>query len=210
MGSQRVKEEASEKKSEAPKNEKITVKKWKGKDWFSVISPEMFGKKVIGDIPTTDSQALIDRTLDVSLAEITGNPSKQTMKINFKIIKVEGNKALTEFNGLSLAKEQIFRIVRKGTSKIDVIGDVETTDGWIFHYKLFVILNRTSDQEIQRKVRAQAMEFIKDFASKSKSEDFIKTVCDGLMQKNVKKFGSKTYPIRFSDMVRIQVKKRGS
>lgn len=211
MGSQKPKKDAQEKPQEvqpAVQKEK-TIKKWKGKDWFTFVSPALFGSKDIGDTPATDPKSLSERNIEVSLAELTGNPSKYTMKVKLHAQAIEGNKILTRFNGLYLIKEQIFRIVRKRASKIEIVCDVETKDQWLLHLKVFAILNKSSNAEIQKKIRLQTIGFLKDFSSKAPVKDVIKTACDGLIQKNIKKFGSKTYPIRFCEIIKMEVLKAG-
>lgn len=208
MGAQRVKKEEPVEEKKAPPKERV-VKKWKGKEWFSVIAPPMFGSQELGEIPTTDPKSLINRTIEVSLAELLNNPTKYYMKLSFRIISLNGKKAQTRFNGLKLVKEQIFRIVRKRASKVEIIHDVETKDGWLLHLKLFAILNRSCNLEIQRKVRKQATGLIEEFVSKATIDDVVKTAADGLIQKNIKKFGSSIYPIRFCEIVKIDVKKIG-
>lgn len=211
MGSQKTKEappaEKGEKRGE-PKER--AAKKWKGKEWFVVTAPEMFGEAEIGEIPATDPQSLIGRNLEVSLADLGGNPNSYYIKLMFKITGLEGDRAVARFNGLNVMAERIYRIVRKRTSRVEVISDVETKDGWQLHVKILVILNRVSDTQIQRKIRLMAMDFLKDFASKSPIKDFVQTACDELIQKNIKKFGSKVYPIRFCEVARIQVRKAGT
>jgi small subunit ribosomal protein S3Ae len=209
MGVQRVKEEPEAGIKEVKSPKERGVKKWKGKDWFIVMSPAMFGRREIGEIPATDSQSLIGRDIEVSLGELVNNPAKYYIKVRFKIRKVEGSRALTEFDGFKLVKDQVFRIVRKRTSKVEIVSDVETKDKWLLHFKIFAILNRTADSPVRKKVRLQAMDFLRNFASKAGVDDVIKTACEGLIQKNIKKYGSKIYPVRFCEIIKIDVKKQG-
>lgn len=213
MGTQKVKAEKVDEKAKPEKKEKQektaerASRKWKGKDWFMVISPELFGSRELGMVPATDPQGLMGRNLEVALSDMTGNPSKYYVKLHFTIASLDGQKALTDFKKMNIVKEHAFRIVRKRTSRVEVVQDVTTKDGYLLHISLLAILNRASHLEIQRKVRKKVVTFMDDFASKSTLNDFVKTVCDDLVQKNIKKFGSKIYPVRFCDVVKIEVKK---
>lgn len=51
------------------------------------------------------------------------------------------------------------------------------------------------------------MKFVEDFVTKAALKDVVTTACDGLIQKNIKKFGSKIYPIRFCEIVKIELRK---
>ena len=198
--------------SAEPKSQEKTekaIKKWKGKDWFPVVAPKAFGGKELGDIPTTDPATLTGRVLEVSVSELEGNMDKYYMKLRFKITGLENGKAVTEFDGFGLVREQVFRITRKRTSKVEIVINVETKDKWLLHLKIFAILNRAVDFQIERKLRLRVMELLKEFISTANVEDVVKTACDGLIQKNIKKFGSKIYPIRFCEIVKIDVLKKG-
>ena len=215
MGSQKVKTDKAEPASapeagpvkEVPKGP--AMKKWKGKEWFSVKAPKMFENRVIGDIPATDPQSLVGRNIVATMAELGGNPNSYFLKFRFKITSVEGKEADSRFNGMDVMKERIYRIVRKGTSRVEIITDIETNDKWVLHVKTLVILNRLSDYEIQKKVRLKVVKMLKDLAVNSSLEDFVKAVSDDLVQKNIKKYCSPIYPIRFCVVAKIGVKKPG-
>lgn len=204
MGTQKVKEAPAEGKPAAKPKEQV-VKKWKGKEWFTVHAPGFLGGREIGEIPATDPKSVVGRNLDVALSTLLGNPSKYFMKYRFKIDQVEGNQATTTFHGFHLIKEQVFRVTRKRTSKVELVRDLTTTDGWKLHFKLFVVMNRSSNTELQRKVRNKAGDLLTDFVTKASLADVLKTSGDGLIQKNIKKFTSKIYPIRFCEIVKIEV-----
>ncbi len=211
MGSQKVKGEKQEKpQKKAPKEagEKV-AKKWKGKDWFTVVAPAMFNGREVGEFPATDPKGIVGRRVVLSLADILQNPSKYQNKIRLKVISVENGSAHTRFDGLDLIKEQMFRIVRKRLSKVEVVHDFRTKDSWVLHFKILAMLNRKTDQEVQRKVRRKIVDFVGNFTSKASVEDVVNTVCSGIVQKNIKKFGSPIYPIRFCEVVKIDVRKAG-
>jgi small subunit ribosomal protein S3Ae len=165
----------------------------------------MFNERVLGEIPTTDPKSLVNRVLEVSLADVIGNPSKFYIKFRFKVDRVEGSKAFTTFDGYAVIKEQIFRMVRKRLQKVEVIRDVETKDGWKLHMKAIIMLNRNTDTNLQRKVRLKTMDILTDFTSKTSLDDLIKTISNNILQKNIKKQSSKIYPVRSCEVVRIGV-----
>ncbi|MBI4181533.1 MAG: 30S ribosomal protein S3ae [Candidatus Aenigmarchaeota archaeon] len=186
-----------------------SARKWKGKDWYVVQAPDMFGGGDVGEIPATDPETLMGRTLVVPLSQVTGNPSKYYQKLTFKVAEVKGSRALTQFVGMRLAREHAFRLVRKRTAKVEVVTDVTTKDGWALHVKIVATTNRAVETEIQHKVRRKVVEMTAEIASKFEMAEFIKQVCEDLHQKNIKKYASKIYPIRYCDVEKVEVMQRG-
>jgi len=211
MGQQKVKKGAqSEKKDESteekPKEErKPVVKKWKGKDWFTIISPEAFGKTFVAETPTTDPKALVGRNVEVSVSDFFRQPTKYYMKMSFKITSVDGKEAHTRFNGFTCLREYLARYVRKGTQKIMLIDYATTKDNWKIQVYTLAILNKNTDNKVQKAVRKNIKEYIEDKTASSTMEEFMKAVIAGIHQKHIKKTFSKIYPIRFSEISKIEV-----
>ncbi|MFH1445116.1 MAG: hypothetical protein ABIF08_01400 [Nanoarchaeota archaeon] len=198
-----------EAKSDKPEAKKPTVKKWKGKDWFTVLSPKMFGEKIIAETPCTDPKNLINRNVDVNLSDIIGHPTKQQMKIVFKIVKIEGKNAMTRFNGYTVPKEFMMRSVRKRSQKVTLISYFTTKDGWKLQLTITAILNNNIEANIQRKVRNLIEEMVSGATKKSKIDDFISSLIAGNIQRSIKKEGSKIYPVKFAEIEKVEVIKVG-
>jgi ribosomal protein S3AE len=226
MGQQRVKEDLTEaeakeqkKKQEKPKAGKPTGKpssgekprkKLKGKDWYVILAPKMFGETPLAETPTVDPKSLIGRTVESTASELLGQPDKYYMNMKFKINKiVDDNKAITQFHGYSCAKEHLFRIIRKRSQKVRAISNIETKDGWRLQVVSLVILNRNTDVEIRRKVRKIMVSGIAENASRADIDTLIRSITSGILQKDIRKLGNKVYPVRFSEVESIEVIKAG-
>ncbi|RLJ05193.1 MAG: hypothetical protein DRP13_00165 [Candidatus Aenigmatarchaeota archaeon] len=209
---EKEREETRKRKEEKKKREekKATVtKKWKGKDWFNILAPKMFNQAFLSETPATDSASLIGRNIEINVGAFLKNPKKHHMKIKFKIIEVSGKNALTRFNGFVCAREYVFKIVRKRSQKVEIINDFETKDGWKLQITGLIILNRNTETTVQRKIRLKAEAMIKEFARNHTINDFVKKIIDEVLQKSIKKKCSKIYPVRFSEITKIEVKKAG-
>jgi small subunit ribosomal protein S3Ae len=213
----RVKEEAAKEEKKGARleqeatpdqvEEKILVKKWKGKDWFNILAPRELGAKLLGQSPATDPKSLMGRNMEVGVPEITGDNSKYYMKVNIKITAIEGKTCLTSFNGLECTRDHLLRMVRKRNQKVESIVDVNTTDGWTLRIKPWTILNGKPPSTVETKVRHLVANFFNDFASKSTMNEMVRKVLTTEMQMMLKKSGSKVYPVRFSEIARIKVLK---
>jgi len=187
------------------KEERIMVKKWKGKEWFNILAPGDLGAKLIGQTPTTDPKTIINRNIEVSIAELTGDNRKQHMKIRLRINRIEGKTCLTSFNGLESAREHKMRMVRKRNQKVESIFNTSTKDGWFLKTKFLVILNGNTTTTIQTKVRHFVAKQVMELTGKSTMKELLRRIISTEVQMKIKKEGSKIYPIRFSEVARLKV-----
>jgi len=170
----------------------------------------MFGGDQLAETPAIDPRSLSGRTIETNLAELLGQPDKYYMNLKFKVDRIDDNKAYTHFHAYSCAREHLFRIVRKRSQKVRVASDVETKDGWKLQVVSLVVLNRNTNLEIQKKVRKIMVSGIAERAGESDIDTFIRSITSGILQKDIRKLGNRVYPIRFSEIESIEVKKTGS
>ncbi len=169
----------------------------------------MFGEIQIAETPSTDPKLLAGRTLEISAAELIGQP-KYHMKVLFRVTSLDGKRAFTTFSGFGVTKEYLFRMVRKRTSKLTITSEAETKDKWKLQLTTITVMNRKAESEIKTKIRKYVESFLKDFASKASIYDFLMAVLEEAIQQHIKKFGSKIYPVRFNEITKIEVLKAGS
>lgn len=101
---------------------------------YTIYSPEYFGYKEIGTTWAYTPEQVIGRTTWVSLYTLTGDFSHQFLLIRFKIVRVKDATAETVFYGHEYGREFLRSLIRRGTSRIDLITDLVTKDG--FHLRV--------------------------------------------------------------------------
>jgi ribosomal protein S3AE len=69
------------------------------------------------------------------------------------------------------------------------------------------ILNRRANAEIKAKVNGIVNEIIKEKAKGMNHNDFVKASIAGVFQVKIKKTASKIYPVRFSEITKIETNK---
>ena len=166
------------------------------------MAPEIFGESFLLETPCTDPKSIIGRNIEVSLSQLISKPSRFDMKLKFVVNNVEGRNAHTRFNGLSASRE---RYIRKGVQKVEIMSDLKTKDGWKMQAKTITVLNRNVHTTVQKKVRAAVNKFLQEFAERSTLDEFIKTVIAGVVQNKIRKLGNKIYPVRISEINKIEV-----
>jgi small subunit ribosomal protein S3Ae len=165
----------------------------------------MFGEKIIGETPATNPKTIVGRNMLVGLPELTGQQGKDFYRIALQIERIENNTAYTRFNGYSTLKEHVMRVVRKRTQKIVTILDTETKDGWKLHINSVAILNRNTEASVKKKVRAHIQKNMTEHIGRTGIEDLIRSILSAHLQRTMKKSGTKIYPIRFFEVLRIRV-----
>ena len=167
----------------------------------------MFENKKIGEIPVTDAKTLVGKTVEVSLPELIGETPKGYVMVRFKIDKVDGNNALTRFQGCRVVKEQLYRVVRKRTTKVQVVQDISTKDGWKLHASTIISLNKGANAASRTAVRLAVNEWMKKFGERSGINEFVTAVTSGAAQLNIKKVSGKIFPTRFAEIIKVNVLK---
>ena len=61
---------------------------WKEKSWYTIKTPVNFEDKEIGETPARDPDYLIGRGVEVTMRELSGDFSKQYIKLRFEIDNV--------------------------------------------------------------------------------------------------------------------------
>ncbi len=144
----------------------------------------------------------------MSLSDLLGQPGKDFYRVRLGVDHIEGKNIHTRFNGYSVLKEHVMRMVRKRTQKIETVMYADTKDMWRLQITAISILNRNTEDSVKKSVRAHMEESIRNLAAKSTIDEFVRSVVNTSMQRGIKKSGTKIYPIRFSEIAKIEVKAR--
>ncbi len=135
--------------------------KWKMKTWYDVYAPEVFGGVKIAETPADDPKKLVNRTIEVTLGDITGVMEHYNIKLWFQIHRVEDRKAYTKFKKEMLVRSYLSSIVRRRTSRVDGEVNFTTKDGYrIKAFGLIITAHRvrTSQKSAIRKVMHEIIE----------------------------------------------------
>ena len=165
------------------------------KQWYEILSPKMFGEKVIGETPAVDSKQLVNRTVEVNLMNLINDYSKFYVKIHLQVEKVENHKAYTKFIGHEVVRERIYRMIQRRLRRVDCITDVETKDGKKIRVKLVFSLVKRVNNSIKSAARKKAKESVEKAVKENDLEGLIKAVTSGSLQETIRKDVKKIYPV---------------
>jgi small subunit ribosomal protein S3Ae len=181
------------------------VDTWKTKKWYEILAPPVFGEVKIGETPASDPASLKGRVVETTMKDLTGDFTKQHIKLKFQITEVRGDKAYTVFKGQSLSREYMRSQIRRKSTRVEGIVDVTTKDGHKLRVRSIALaLGRlqTSQAKAIRKVMAN---IIIDTAGKEDLDSFIQDVVQGKISVNMYKAASKIYPLKRVEIRKIKV-----
>ena len=176
--------------------------KWKAKEWYKVHAPRMFNEVEIGETPAIEVETLYGRTAEVTVQELTGDFSKQHIKMRFQITGVDGYDAKTSFIGHELTSDYVRRLTRRKKTKTDHVVDIVTKDGFTVRIKPMSIAERriqTSQEDAMRRCMADALI---EMGKENNLSDIVKLIISGDMVKNVAKACRVVIPIK-----RVEIRK---
>jgi len=174
----------------------------KAKQWYKVVSPDMFGRSPFGETIANDPERVVGRIVETTLGDLTNNFSKQNTKLKFRVDRVAGDSAYTKFVGHEMTTDYVRSLVKRRTSRIDAIVDVTTTDGYQVRIKPSCFTVKRARANQVKSIRELSKRVILE---KSKSLDLnqlIQDVVQGKMSLDIYKEAKMIYPLR-----RVEVRK---
>ena len=139
----------------AEKKSKV-IDKWKMKSWYSVLAPEYFDNKEIGQVLATDEATIANRIIRVGLGELTGSfsPGTAYTSVRFRIMEVKGKIANATYIGHELMPGYIRTLVRRRRSVINEVVNVPTKDGHTMRVKLIAITGNRVSEAVRHALRS--------------------------------------------------------
>ncbi|MEE1150774.1 MAG: 30S ribosomal protein S3ae [Methanobrevibacter sp.] len=178
---------------------------WEEKSWYTIKTPVNFEDKEIGETPAKDPELLIGRGVEVTMRELTGDFSKQYIKLRFEIDNVAGNVANTKFTGHKTTTDYVRSMIRRGTSRIDASAVVKTKDDRLLKLQVLAVTIRRAKSSQQRFMRKTIEELLIEAAAE-KSFDELVTVCvNGKLASEIYHNAKKIYPLKRVEIIKSKV-----
>ena len=178
---------------------------WKEKSWYTIKTPLMFEEKEIGETPAKDPELLIGRGVEVTMRELTGDFSKQYIKLRFEIENVAGDVANTKFTGHKTTTDYVRSMIRRGTSRIDASAIVTTKDGRKIKLQVLAVTIRRAKSSQQRYMRSVIEDLILETASEKTFDDLVKIVVNGKLASEIYHNAKKIYPLKRVEIIKSKV-----
>lgn len=170
--------------------------KWKAKEWYRVMAPEMFNNALIAETMADAPEKLIGRIVETTMRELKGDVSKTHLKLRFQVSDVKGSDAHTKFIGHSLASDYIKRLSRKRRSQIDESYSVITKDGFELTVKALALAEKKIQSSQGTAIRNIMKDTINESAGNKPLGDFINEMISGGLSANIFSKCKPIYPLK--------------
>jgi len=178
---------------------------WKEKQWYKIMTPKEFGDAEIGTTPARDPDMLVKRRVESSMRELTGDFSKQYVKLYFQINNVAGDTANTKFVGHHVTTDYVRSMIRRGTSRIDTIADITTDDGYKINVHIIAITVKRSKSSQQKFIRETMGNLIQQAVEGKTFPEFVEGVISGKMASSIYHETKKIYPLKRVEIIKTLV-----
>ncbi len=178
------------------KSTKHVRDKWRSKTWYMVVAPSFFGNIELGSIPAQEEQMLIGRVVEATLYDITGDFSHHYLKMFFQIHHIEGKSARTLFKGHEYSRDFLRSLVRRRTTKVDGLFNLNTKDGFKLRISVSALtLSRikTSQEKI---IRDMMEKIIRDKAAALTLDQFVQEMVLGKIASDIYNQAKLVAPLR--------------
>lgn len=180
---------------------------WKEKKWYNIIAPEFLNRAVVGQTIASDPKLLPDRIIETTVGEMSGEMSKNNIKMRFRVIAVNGDVAETTFLGHHLTNDYLRSIVKRQTSKIDTVLTVRTADGYIITIKPTCFTVKRARTSQIKAIRNMMTRIVVRRAVKTNFEELIQEIVTGKLSSIVYKQTKNIYPLRRVEIRKTEVLK---
>lgn len=178
---------------------------WKEKQWYTIMTPTEFGDAEIGTTPARDPDMLVKRTVESSMRELTGDFSKQYVKLYFQINNVAGDTANTKFVGHHVTTDYVRSMIRRGTSRIDTIIDIDTQDGYKVNVHILAITVKRAKSSQQKFIRETMGNIVQNAVEGRTFREIVEAVISGKMASSIYHETKKIYPLKRVEIIKTQV-----
>lgn len=180
--------------------------KWREKRWVTAYAPDSFNSIPIAYIPITDDKGAAGRVVEVTLYDILkGDSSQHQYKIYFQIDQVDGDRATTIFKRFEYSKEFLRSLVRRGSSKINLVLDVKTKDGYIFRIKVIALTHRQLNTSRQHALRLLARDVINRTVPDMTIEQFVQATCYSKINSDIMAAFKKVIRVRHVGLEKVKL-----
>ena len=178
----------------------------KAKQWYKVVSPEMFGRVPFGETIANDPERVVGRIVETTLGDLTNNFSKQNTKLVFKVDRVAGDSAYTKFLGHEMTTDYVRSLVKRRTSRIDSIVDVITTDGYHVRVKPSCFTVKRARANQVKSIRELSKKVVLERSKSLDLNQLIQEAVGGKISLDIYKEAKAIYPLRRVEVRKTEIK----
>ena len=183
-------------------SERSVSRQDQGKRWYTVLAPEQFDRRGLGETPAEEPDQLIDRTVQTTLGDLTDDASENNTKLTFRIDDFGSDTAYTEFVRHELTRDYLRSLVRRGASKVNAYVTVLTTDDYRVQVQPVAFTTKKADSSQEKAIRRTMIDMVQEAATERTFEEMADSVVEGRLSSAIYGEAKTIYPLR-----RVEVQK---
>ncbi|MCX6769360.1 MAG: hypothetical protein NT051_01625 [Candidatus Micrarchaeota archaeon] len=184
------------------------VDKWKMKSWYSIVAPESFESREIGQLVSSDEANLLNRKIKIGLGDLLGSFSQSTAytSLYFRVSEVKGKTAHTKFIGHELVPGYVRTLARRRRSVMNQVDDAVTKDGVPIRIKSICISGLKVSEGVRADVRKGISEGVKAHVKATDFSALVQEIVFGKFAAKIYAGVKKIGPIKRVEIRKSQVK----
>ena len=172
------------------------------KRWYTLVAPEQFDRAELGETPADEPERVEDRTIETTLGDITGNANENNVALTFQVTDVGSDAAYTELVKHELASDYLRSLIRRGSSKVDAVITVRTTDDYRVKVQPVAFTTKVADHSQQHSIRRTMIDLVEDAAEDRTYRELMASIVEGRLSSAIYNEAKTIYPLR-----RVEVQK---
>ncbi len=175
------------------------------KSWYPIVSTKSFDSTYLGECYVAEPSMMLDRTLTVNLANLTGDIRQQGISLQFRISEIEEGKGTARVVGYDASPAQLRRLVRKGVERLDDSIVCKTSAGELVSIKPFAVTRTSSSKSKLSLIRKLLREELAKEMLSQTFDDIIKTAISNKLQTSLKTAVKKILPLKALEIRRLRL-----
>ncbi|MEF8831384.1 MAG: 30S ribosomal protein S3ae [Halobacteriales archaeon] len=189
-------------------SERSVSKQREGKRWYTVLAPEQFDRRELGETPAQEPEQLLDRTIETTLADLTEDASENNTKLTFRIHDYGSDQAYTEFVKHELTRDYLRSLVRRGASKVAAYVTVLTTDDYRVRIQPVAFTTQKADSSQEQAIRRTMIDMVEEAAAERDFEAMVDSVVEGRLSSAIYGEAKSIYPLRRVEIQKMTLEAR--
>jgi small subunit ribosomal protein S3Ae len=181
------------------------IPNWKKKKWYDLVAPPIFAEKVVGETMCESPEALLNRTVEVNLMNLTENPKKQSFNMKLRVVEVRDNKGLTKPIQIEMLPAYTRRLIKGGRDRIDLSFKATSKDGVVLRVKPLIIPKSRINRSLCAGMQLACINFMTKFVIENNYETVFSEVSRSTIQKDLKRAVDKVFPTKMVEIRMIEV-----
>ncbi len=177
-------------------SERSVSRQQQTKRWYTVFAPESFDRAELGETLADEPNAVLERTIETTLGELTDDAGANNVKLTFRITDVGSDAAYTEFEKHELTRDYLGSLVRRGASKVEAYLTVRTSDDYRVRIQPVAFTTKKADDSQEKAIRKRMVELVEEAARERTFEALTDSVTQGRLSSAVYGEARTIYPLR--------------